>query len=66
MSFDPVAHDTIGMKIAAEAYGAEGQDSTAVMAQAIPWLGSATKLGLGGKNLLGTILNPNRMHRNLP
>jgi hypothetical protein len=66
MSFDPVAHDTISMKIAAEAYGAEGLDSTAVMAQATPWLGSATKLGLGGKNLLGTILNPNRMHRNLP
>jgi len=53
MSFDPMAHDTIGMKIA-------------VMAQATPWLGSAPKLGLGGKNLLGTILNPNRMHRNLP
>jgi hypothetical protein len=53
MSFDPMADDTIGMKIA-------------VMAQATPWLGSATKLGLGGKNLLGTILNPNRMHRNLP
>jgi hypothetical protein len=47
MSFDPVAHDTVGMQIATEAYAAEGLDSTAVTAQATPWLARSTELGLG-------------------
>jgi hypothetical protein len=46
-SFDPVALDTIGTKIAAEAYAAEGADSTAVATQADPWLTRAAELGLG-------------------
>jgi hypothetical protein len=47
MSFDPVAFDTIGSQIAVEAYAAEGSDSTAVNAQATPWLARATELSLG-------------------
>ena len=47
MSFDPVALDTIGSQIAAEAYAAEGLDPSAVTTQATPWLVRATELGLG-------------------
>lgn len=47
MSFDPVALDTIGTQIAADAYAAEGSDSTVVATQAAPWLARAAELGLG-------------------
>jgi hypothetical protein len=47
MSFDPVAHDTLGMQIAADAYAAEGSDPTIVTDQATPWLMRAVELGLG-------------------
>jgi hypothetical protein len=47
MSFDPMALDTIGVQIAAEAYAAEGSDPTIVTDQATPWLARAAELGLG-------------------
>jgi hypothetical protein len=47
MSFDPVALDTIGVQIAADAYAAEGSDAAVVTTQSTPWLARATELGLG-------------------
>lgn len=46
-SFDPVALDAIGARIAAEAYDALGLAPEAVMSRAIIWLTRAAELGLG-------------------
>jgi hypothetical protein len=51
MSFDPVALDTIGTQIAAEAYAAEGLDSADVTLQATSWLAHAAELGLGTNDM---------------
>jgi uncharacterized protein (DUF362 family) len=47
MSFDPVAHDSVGAQIANAAYAAEGKESPAAIKQAIPWLRRASEMGLG-------------------
>jgi hypothetical protein len=50
-SSDPVALDTVGTQIAADAYAAEGSDPNSVTEQAAPWLGRAAELGLGTNDL---------------
>ena len=47
MSFDPVAHDTIGLQIVSEALTAEGKSSEATISQATPWLQAAAELEVG-------------------
>lgn len=47
MSFDPVAHDSVGAQIANAAYAAEGKENPAVIKQAVPWLRRASEMGLG-------------------
>jgi hypothetical protein len=47
MSFDPVAHDTIGLEIVSEALVASGQDPTAAMTMASRYLAKSAQAGLG-------------------
>ncbi|MBU1878903.1 MAG: DUF362 domain-containing protein, partial [Chloroflexi bacterium] len=46
-SFDPVAHDTVGVQLAADAYAEMGLDAAAVTKQTTTWLTTASALGLG-------------------
>ena len=46
MSFDPVAHDTIGLQLCEEALASEGLDSR-VARSVTPWLELGAELGLG-------------------
>ena len=46
-SFDPVAHDTVGAQITAQAFAAEGLDPMVITAQTARWLGRGAELGLG-------------------
>jgi hypothetical protein len=47
MSFDPVAHDTIGLQLYSEALASEGGNPAISEKFAIPWLESGAALGLG-------------------
>jgi uncharacterized protein (DUF362 family) len=47
MSFDPVAHDTIGLQLVSEVLTAEGKNSEATIDQATPWLKAATEMEVG-------------------
>ena len=47
MSFDPVAHDTVGLQLANQVLDAEGGNTGATTGQATPWLENGAKLGLG-------------------
>jgi hypothetical protein len=47
MSFDPVAHDTVGLQIANQVLEAEGSSTGATTGQATAWLENGAKLGLG-------------------
>ncbi len=47
MSFDPVAHDTQGLKVLSEAITSRGRDPSARIKMAGDWLASAVELGLG-------------------
>jgi hypothetical protein len=47
MSFDPVAHDTIGLQMTREALVAAGRDPTAATTAASSWLAHGAELGLG-------------------
>jgi hypothetical protein len=46
MSFDPVAHDTLGLRMDCDRLTAE-KDMTATMALTAPWLANSAGLGLG-------------------
>jgi len=46
-SFDPVAHDTVGLQMTGEALAAEGRDPAAATTPASRWLATCTELGLG-------------------
>jgi uncharacterized Fe-S center protein len=50
MSFDPVAHDAVGLQMLSEAMVSEGHDPAAALDLATPWLASAAELGLGTNN----------------
>jgi hypothetical protein len=47
MSFDPVAHDTVGLQLANQVLSAEGGNTEATTGQAAPWLENGAQLGLG-------------------
>ena len=47
MSFDPVAHDTVGLQLANQVLGAEGGNAEATTGQASAWLENSAQLGLG-------------------
>lgn len=47
MSFDPVAHDAVGLQMLNEARASEGHDQAEVLDLATPWLASAAESGLG-------------------
>jgi uncharacterized protein (DUF362 family) len=47
MSFDPVAHDAVGLQLARELLDAEGSSTEATTSQAAAWLENAAQLGLG-------------------
>jgi len=47
VSFDPVAHDTIGLQMTGEALVAAGRDPTAATTAASRWLANGAELGLG-------------------
>jgi uncharacterized protein (DUF362 family) len=47
MSFDPVAHDTQGLKVLSQAITAKGRDPSWHVQQAGYWLASGVELGLG-------------------
>jgi hypothetical protein len=53
MSFDPVAHDTIGLQLFSEAMTSEGLNSHVAVAKkfATPWLENGAGLGLGTGDL---------------
>ena len=51
MSFDPVAHDAVGLPPCCEVMAAKGRDSAAAINQANRWLKSGTEVGLGAHNL---------------
>jgi hypothetical protein len=47
MSFDPVAHDAVGLQLYGDLMAAKGSNSTAALKLAAPWLKNAAALGLG-------------------
>jgi hypothetical protein len=47
MSFDPVAHDTVGLDIIANLRESEGGSGQPLVDNATPWLSNGVKLGLG-------------------
>ncbi len=47
VSFDPVAHDAVGLQMLSEVRVSEGHDPKAATDLANPWLASAAELGLG-------------------
>jgi len=47
MSFDPVAHDAVGLQLYGDAMTAKGRNSTLAARLAAPWLENAAALGLG-------------------
>ena len=50
MSFDPVAHDTVGLQLVNQILAAEGSSTEATTSQATPWLEHAAEIGLGTNN----------------
>ena len=51
MSFDPVAHDTVGLQLYSQMLAAEGGNPAGVTAQANAWLNASAELGLGVNDL---------------
>jgi hypothetical protein len=47
MSFDPVAHDTVGLDIIANLRETEGGGRQPLVNNATPWLRNGAKMGLG-------------------
>ena len=51
MSFDPVAHDTVGLEVFSQLLTADGGDPATAMNWANPWLENGAQLGLGTNDL---------------
>ena len=51
MSFDPVAHDTVGLQLYSQMLTAEGDNPASVTERATAWLNASAELGLGVNNL---------------
>ena len=50
-SFDPVAHDTVGLQLYSQMLAAEGGNPAGATEQANAWLNASAELGLGVNNL---------------
>jgi hypothetical protein len=50
MSFDPVAHDTVGLEVFSQLLSADGGNPAMVTSRAAPWLESGAELGLGANH----------------
>jgi Domain of unknown function (DUF362) len=50
MSFDPVAHDAMGLKLLTSELEKDGGNATGIIAMSQPHLGYATELGLGTRH----------------
>lgn len=50
MSFDPVAHDAVGLQVLANALAADGGKPKSLINMATPWFENAAELGLGVSN----------------
>jgi hypothetical protein len=50
MSFDPVAHDAVGLQMLCEVMAAEGHDAAGAESIATSWLTSAAEVGLGASD----------------
>ena len=51
MSFDPVAHDTVGLQLYCDVMTAKGDDPARATDQASTWLQESASLGLGTNDL---------------
>lgn len=51
MSFDPVAHDTVGLQVFSQLFTEKGGSPAAAVAKTNPWLKSGVELGLGTNDL---------------
>jgi hypothetical protein len=51
MSFDPVAHDTIGFDMLCRLLREDGGDPARYESQAAPWLANGAEIGLGTNDL---------------
>jgi hypothetical protein len=51
MSFDPVAHDAVGLEPCSRVMAAKGRDSAGAIELANSWLEHGTELGLGTNNV---------------
>lgn len=51
MSFDPVAHDTVGLQMFSQLLADDGGNPAAATARANRWLESGVELGLGTNDL---------------
>ena len=51
MSFDPVAHDAIGVQLAVDDLSAAGLSPEAAQTQTAYWLETGTEIGLGTNDL---------------
>jgi hypothetical protein len=51
MSFDPVAHDTVGLELFSQLLVADERNPAAATSMATPWLVSGAELGLGTNDL---------------
>jgi hypothetical protein len=47
VSFDPVAHDTVGFQVLTQVMSAKAYDTAAATDLANPWLAASAELGLG-------------------
>lgn len=50
MSFDPVAHDAVGLRVYSETMEADGRSATDAQGFATPWLDAATDIEVGTNN----------------
>ena len=50
MSFAPVAHDAVGLKLFTDLLEADGGNPASAIGMATPWLENGTKIGLGAHN----------------
>ena len=47
MSFDPVAHDAVGLQVASDVWSKQGRNPAAMLDLSGRWLRACTDLGLG-------------------
>ena len=51
MSFDPLAHDTVGLQILTKMAEEKGNSTESIMGMASPWMKTAAEAGLGTSDM---------------